>query len=166
MRARLYDQAAGEGEGVDQKKVGAACNAAKYLAGEACWEVCERAVNDYTFLYNWRPIFDWRGLFFFRILCRRGATSVARQYFCTGLHSSRPTYSPVFHNFKQWRIALATKQMNTPLMRSRNVGSRRSCNCARICIPLLLEPLRCICPSVSSIPSDSLRDEFLITHCR
>jgi len=56
--ARLYDRAAkGEVEVVDQKKVGAACNAAKYLAGEACWEACERAVSGCFFLYNGYPLF-------------------------------------------------------------------------------------------------------------
>jgi len=51
--ARLYDRAAkGDGEEVCQNKVGAACNAAKYLAGEACWEACERAVSRGVFLHN------------------------------------------------------------------------------------------------------------------
>lgn len=63
--ARLYDRAAkGEEEGVGQRKVGAACNAAKYLAGEACWEACERAVSVCVFLYNGYLFFNSEALEF------------------------------------------------------------------------------------------------------
>lgn len=42
--ARLYDAAVKDPE-IDQKSVGAACNSAKYLAAEAAFKACERAVS-------------------------------------------------------------------------------------------------------------------------
>jgi acyl-CoA dehydrogenase len=43
--ARLYDESGREGgEGITQKMVGVAANSAKYLAAEAAFKACERAV--------------------------------------------------------------------------------------------------------------------------
>lgn len=43
--ARLYDRAGGGDEGVTPHAVGVACNSAKYLAAEAAFAACERAVS-------------------------------------------------------------------------------------------------------------------------
>ncbi len=42
--ARLYDRSRTEGSGVPPEEVGVACNTAKYLAAEAAFKACERAV--------------------------------------------------------------------------------------------------------------------------
>lgn len=43
--ARIYD-ASGKDSGVTSHAVGVACNSAKYLAAEAAFTACERAVSD------------------------------------------------------------------------------------------------------------------------
>ena len=43
--ARLYD-ASGKDESITQHAVGVACNSAKYLAAEAAFTACERAVSE------------------------------------------------------------------------------------------------------------------------
>lgn len=47
--ARLYDQS-GKDSGISQAEVGVACNSAKYLAAEAAFTACERAVSVWQFV--------------------------------------------------------------------------------------------------------------------
>lgn len=69
--ASLYDRANIEGgEKIDQKIVGAKCNEAKYLAAEAGWEACERAVSsllDYFILFS--PSGTWHLFYLFHKAC-------------------------------------------------------------------------------------------------
>jgi acyl-CoA dehydrogenase len=80
--ARLYDQS-GKNTEITQEAVGVACNSAKYLAAEAAFKACERAVREIcstkeTYMLNNEGSDPWWNGIFLRVSRREILTRVLR----------------------------------------------------------------------------------------